>query len=83
MSARRDNPGRPPRFPLDAPVMAAVLDAGRVTWRYGRVVGRTFESSPRYDVRLRDGGLVNNLSAERVRPFEAPALAVDNAGAAP
>ena len=40
----------------------AVLD-GRE--RIGSVVGRTFESEPRYDVRLSDGSIVANITTIR------------------
>tara|TARA_R110000850_G_scaffold92498_1_gene196272 strand:- start:576 stop:737 length:162 start_codon:yes stop_codon:yes gene_type:complete len=33
--------------------------------RIGRVVGRTFESEPRYDVRLSDGSIVANITTIR------------------
>ena len=33
--------------------------------RIGSVVGRTFESEPRYDVRLSDGSIVANITTIR------------------
>jgi len=34
----------------------------------GRVVGRTFEQTPRYDVMTRDGRVLSNVDSSRIAP---------------
>ena len=49
-------------FNLLTPVKVRVLSGSFLEWKRGVLVGRTFESEPRYDVRLADGGYISDVS---------------------
>ena len=49
-------------FNLLTPVKVRVLSGSFLEWKRGVLVGRTFESEPRYDVRLADGGYLSDVS---------------------
>jgi hypothetical protein len=53
---------------LQSEIEAKVEAGGVLSWIRGRLIGRTLEEHPRYDVSLADGRMVPNLQAEYVRP---------------
>ena len=43
-------------------VNVRVLSGSSLEWKHGVLIGRTFESEPRYDVRVADGGYLSDVS---------------------
>lgn len=52
---------------LSKPVQVGLIEGNIIKWRKGVCVGRTIESSPRYDVRMPDGSIESDIPEERVR----------------
>lgn len=60
---------------LNESVMIALPENGKIIWYPGVLVGRTLERYPRYDVRLANGKIIANVSADQLRPADRVQLA--------
>ena len=52
---------------LNAKVEVAVAGEERIAWHRATIIGRTFEATPRFDVRLTDGAIIAGLPQAQVR----------------
>jgi len=51
---------------LNDTVQVMVMQSGSAVRATGKVVGRTFESEPHYDIRLPSGQIEANVEGERI-----------------
>lgn len=52
---------------LNEPVMVALLEKGQIVWQQAKIVGRTLEAEPHYDVRLEGGMIIARVPSEYLR----------------